>query len=84
MSEMHHPNYVKIWAILVVLLVISVAGPFLEIPTSHHHIIERRGGHLQQAGGDHASIIIRQCIQGRAYQCRANRSPRRRPSKQNT
>ena len=27
----HHRNYVKIWAILVVLLVISVAGPFLGI-----------------------------------------------------
>ncbi len=27
----HHGNYVKIWAILVVLLVVSVAGPFLEI-----------------------------------------------------
>ena len=27
----HHTNYVKIWAILLVLLVISVAGPFLEI-----------------------------------------------------
>jgi caa(3)-type oxidase subunit IV len=27
----HHPNYVKIWAILVVLLVVSVFGPFLEI-----------------------------------------------------
>ena len=26
-----HPNYVKIWGILCVLLVISVAGPFLEI-----------------------------------------------------
>ena len=32
MSEVHHPNYVKIWAILVVLLVISVTGPLLEIP----------------------------------------------------
>ncbi len=35
MSEEHenheHPNYVKIWAILVVLLVISVLGPMLEI-----------------------------------------------------
>ena len=33
-AEAHHdehPNYVKIWGILVVLLVISVAGPFLEI-----------------------------------------------------
>ena len=31
MSEehMHHPNYVKIWAILVVLLAISVAGPMV-------------------------------------------------------
>jgi caa(3)-type oxidase subunit IV len=27
----HHRNYVKIWAILVVLLVISVFGPFLHI-----------------------------------------------------
>ncbi len=27
----HHPNYVKIWAILVVLLAISVAGPMLGI-----------------------------------------------------
>jgi caa(3)-type oxidase subunit IV len=26
-----HPNYVKIWAILLVLLVISTLGPFLEI-----------------------------------------------------
>ena len=33
MSEEHeHPNYVKIWAILVVLLAISIAGPFLGIP----------------------------------------------------
>ena len=33
MSEehMHHPNYVKIWAILVGLLAISVLGPLLEI-----------------------------------------------------
>jgi len=33
MSDTHHehPNYVKIWAILVVLLVISVLGPTLEI-----------------------------------------------------
>ncbi len=29
--ETHHPDYVKIWAILVVLLVISVLGPMLEI-----------------------------------------------------
>ncbi len=27
----HHPNYVRIWAILVVLLVISVVGPMFEI-----------------------------------------------------
>lgn len=27
----HHPNYVKIWAILVVLLVITVIGPMAEI-----------------------------------------------------
>ena len=27
----HHPNYVKIWAILCVLLVISVIGPMFEI-----------------------------------------------------
>ena len=31
MSEHHHPNYVKIWAILVGLLVVSVLGPMLEI-----------------------------------------------------
>jgi len=32
MSEEHaHPNYVKIWAILCVLLVVSVLGPMLEI-----------------------------------------------------
>ncbi len=31
MSDYHHPNYIRIWAILVVLLCISVAGPFLEI-----------------------------------------------------
>jgi caa(3)-type oxidase subunit IV len=30
-SAEHHTNYVKIWAILVVLLVISVLGPMLEI-----------------------------------------------------
>ena len=30
-SEHHHPNYVKIWAILVVLLGISVIGPELGI-----------------------------------------------------
>ncbi len=27
----HHTNYVKIWGILVVLLVVSVTGPMLEI-----------------------------------------------------
>ena len=32
MSEYHHPNYIRVWAILVVLLCISVAGPFLGIP----------------------------------------------------
>ena len=33
MSEAYaHPNYVKIWFWLVVLLLISVAGPMLEIP----------------------------------------------------
>jgi caa(3)-type oxidase subunit IV len=31
MSEMHHPNYVKVWSALVVLLVISIAGPFLGV-----------------------------------------------------
>jgi caa(3)-type oxidase subunit IV len=30
-EELHHVNYVKIWGILLVLLVISVAGPFLGI-----------------------------------------------------
>jgi caa(3)-type oxidase subunit IV len=30
-GETHHPNYVKVWAILVVLLVISVIGPTLRI-----------------------------------------------------
>jgi len=29
----HHPNYVKIWAILSCLLVVSVGGPFLGIRT---------------------------------------------------
>ena len=28
----HHRNYVRIWALLVVLLVISVAGPMLGVP----------------------------------------------------
>ena len=31
MSEHAHPNYVKIWGILVVLLVVSVLGPLAEI-----------------------------------------------------
>ncbi len=31
MSEIHHPNYVKIWAVLVILLVISIAGPFVGV-----------------------------------------------------
>ena len=31
MSETHHTNYVRIWAILLVLLVISVIGPMFEI-----------------------------------------------------
>jgi caa(3)-type oxidase subunit IV len=30
-GQTHHGNYVKIWAILVVLLIISVLGPTLEI-----------------------------------------------------
>jgi caa(3)-type oxidase subunit IV len=30
-AHTHHPNYVKIWAILSSLLVVSVAGPFLGI-----------------------------------------------------
>ena len=33
MSETYeHPNYVKIWYWLLVLLAISVAGPMLEVP----------------------------------------------------
>jgi caa(3)-type oxidase subunit IV len=32
MSEYHHPNYVKVWAILCGLLAISVIGPMFEIP----------------------------------------------------
>ena len=33
MSETHlHPNYIKIWYWLLVLLVISSVGPLLEIP----------------------------------------------------
>jgi caa(3)-type oxidase subunit IV len=31
MAEHHHTNYVKIWAILCGLLVVSVLGPMLEI-----------------------------------------------------
>jgi len=31
MSEHAHPNYVKIWGILVVLLIISVLGPLVGI-----------------------------------------------------
>jgi caa(3)-type oxidase subunit IV len=31
MSEHSHPSYVKIWAILVALLAVSVAGPMLGI-----------------------------------------------------
>jgi caa(3)-type oxidase subunit IV len=27
----HHPDYIKIWAILVALLVVSVVGPMFEI-----------------------------------------------------
>ncbi len=30
-AEHHEVNYIRIWAILLVLLMISVAGPFLEI-----------------------------------------------------
>jgi caa(3)-type oxidase subunit IV len=30
-ADHHHVDYIKIWKILLVLLVISVAGPFLEI-----------------------------------------------------
>ncbi len=33
MNEEHaHPNYIKIWAILTVLLFVSIAGPMLGIP----------------------------------------------------
>ena len=31
MSEHAHPNYVKIWGILLVLLVVSIVGPLFEI-----------------------------------------------------
>jgi len=30
-AHMHHPNYVKIWAVLVVLLIVSVMGPLTGI-----------------------------------------------------
>ena len=30
-TEHHHPNYVRIWAILVVLLIVSIMGPFIGI-----------------------------------------------------
>ena len=30
-GEHHHPNYVKVWAILLCLLVVSVTGPMLGI-----------------------------------------------------
>lgn len=30
-TDTHHSNYVKIWAILVALLVVSVVGPMFEI-----------------------------------------------------
>jgi caa(3)-type oxidase subunit IV len=30
-AHMHHPNYVKIWAVLVVLLIVSVLGPLTGI-----------------------------------------------------
>ena len=32
MSEHTHPNYVKVWSILVGLLLVSVTGPMLGIP----------------------------------------------------
>ena len=32
-EEHHHPNYVKVWAILTALLVVSVTGPMLGIRT---------------------------------------------------
>ncbi len=31
MSDLHHPNYIRIWAILCGLLAISIVGPFLGI-----------------------------------------------------
>jgi caa(3)-type oxidase subunit IV len=30
-SHIHHPDYFKVWAILVVLLIVSVLGPFTGI-----------------------------------------------------
>ena len=30
-AHAHHPNYVKIWGVLLALLVVSVAGPFIGI-----------------------------------------------------
>ena len=30
-EELHHPNYVKIWVWLLVLLAISITGPFIGI-----------------------------------------------------
>ena len=27
-AQVHHPNYVKVWAVLVVLLLVSIAGSF--------------------------------------------------------
>jgi len=30
-AHAHHPNYVKIWAVLLGLLIVSVAGPFIGI-----------------------------------------------------
>jgi caa(3)-type oxidase subunit IV len=27
-SQIHHPNYVKVWAVLVALLLVSIAGSF--------------------------------------------------------
>jgi caa(3)-type oxidase subunit IV len=30
-THIHHPNYVKIWAVLVVLLIVSVLGPMTGI-----------------------------------------------------
>ena len=33
----HHGNYVRIWAILLALLVVSVAGPLVAQFIEHHH-----------------------------------------------